>query len=198
MSASKKCRTRADERDLPCEVDRLLAELSVSRERYTNGTITVHTPITGEPIGLVQQSGPDPAKPSQNRSGTHSLRRVATGGSAQARRARSVVWRGTSRQQGCPRPVGFDRGWQDRLGRTWRGPGDDRYLRFRGRSVSPALRPYHCYGARRASDDGELASAWRDRNHLCFQFPNRRLGVTQRSRWYAATALSGNPQRRRH
>ena len=37
--------------DLPGEVDRLLADLGVNRSHTRDGTLKVHTPITGEIIG---------------------------------------------------------------------------------------------------------------------------------------------------
>jgi aldehyde dehydrogenase (NAD+) len=54
MPASTKAQTQANTLDLPGEVDRLLAELGVSRSRYKDGALKVHTPITGEIIGLVE------------------------------------------------------------------------------------------------------------------------------------------------
>lgn len=42
--------------DLPSEVDRLLRSLGVSRSRYKDGTLKVHTPVTGESIGQVKQT----------------------------------------------------------------------------------------------------------------------------------------------
>jgi aldehyde dehydrogenase (NAD+) len=46
--------TQAHQLHLPCEIDRLLAELGASRSRYQAGTLKVHTPITGDIIGQVQ------------------------------------------------------------------------------------------------------------------------------------------------
>lgn len=56
MSASTKQQPLAQKSDLPGEVDRLLAELSVNRASHKGGTLKVHTPITGEIIGHVQES----------------------------------------------------------------------------------------------------------------------------------------------
>jgi aldehyde dehydrogenase (NAD+) len=47
---------QANKLDLPGEVDRLLAELGVGRPRYKDGALEVHTSITGEIIGQVQQA----------------------------------------------------------------------------------------------------------------------------------------------
>ncbi|MGL3210576.1 L-piperidine-6-carboxylate dehydrogenase [Bradyrhizobium sp. BR 1433] len=55
MSASTKVQTQA-ELELPGEVDRLLTELGVSRARYKDGALKVHTPITGETIGQLQET----------------------------------------------------------------------------------------------------------------------------------------------
>src|ERR1700761_4228388 len=56
MSVSTKAQTQANTLDLSGEVDRLLAELGVSRSRYRDGALRVHTPITGEIIGQVQET----------------------------------------------------------------------------------------------------------------------------------------------
>lgn len=48
--------TKARKLDLPGEVDKLLADLGVSRPRYTDGALKVHTPITGDTIGDVQET----------------------------------------------------------------------------------------------------------------------------------------------
>ena len=46
--------TEAHQLHLPSEVDRLLAELGVSRSRHKDGALEVHTPITGDIIGQVR------------------------------------------------------------------------------------------------------------------------------------------------
>jgi len=46
---------------LPDEVERLLTELGVSRPRYKDGALKVHTPITGETIGQVRATGSNEA-----------------------------------------------------------------------------------------------------------------------------------------
>lgn len=56
MSVSTKVQTRAHKLDLPSEVDRLLAELCVSRARYQDGSLKVLTPISGEIIGQVKET----------------------------------------------------------------------------------------------------------------------------------------------
>jgi aldehyde dehydrogenase (NAD+) len=56
MSVSTKAQTQANTLDLSGEVDRLLAELGVSRSRYKGGALKVHTPITAEIIGQVQET----------------------------------------------------------------------------------------------------------------------------------------------
>ncbi|MES5489007.1 aldehyde dehydrogenase family protein [Bradyrhizobium sp. INPA03-11B] len=55
MSVSRK--VQAHKLELAGEVDRLLTELGVPRARYTEGTFEVRTPITGEIIGQVQETG---------------------------------------------------------------------------------------------------------------------------------------------
>ncbi len=42
--------------DLAVEADRLLAGLGVDRASYTEGTLVVRTPITGETIGEVHET----------------------------------------------------------------------------------------------------------------------------------------------
>jgi aldehyde dehydrogenase (NAD+) len=56
MSASTKVQSQGHKPDLPGEVDSLLAELGVARSRYKDGALKVHTPITGETIGQVQET----------------------------------------------------------------------------------------------------------------------------------------------
>jgi aldehyde dehydrogenase (NAD+) len=56
MSASTKVQSQAHKPDLPGEVDSLLAELGVARSRYKDGALKVHTPISGETIGQVQET----------------------------------------------------------------------------------------------------------------------------------------------
>jgi aldehyde dehydrogenase (NAD+) len=48
--------SNAHQLDLSREVDRLLAELGVSRPCYKDGVLKVHTPITGDIIGQVQET----------------------------------------------------------------------------------------------------------------------------------------------
>lgn len=56
MSASTNVQPQAHHLDLPSVVDRLLAELGVSRPRYKDGALKVRTPVTGEAIGQVQET----------------------------------------------------------------------------------------------------------------------------------------------
>src|SRR5260370_13028963 len=56
MSASTKVQSQGHKPDLAGEVDSLLAELGVARSRYKDGALKVHTPITGETIGQVQET----------------------------------------------------------------------------------------------------------------------------------------------
>lgn len=49
-------KVQAHKPDLPGEVERLLAELGVSRSLYKNGPLEVHTPITGEIIGKAAET----------------------------------------------------------------------------------------------------------------------------------------------
>src|SRR5258706_1581915 len=56
MSASTKVQSQGHKPDLPGEVDSLLAELGVARSRHKDGALKVHTPITGETIGQVQET----------------------------------------------------------------------------------------------------------------------------------------------
>lgn len=56
MSTSTKVQTQSHLHNLSGEVDKLLADFGVSRSRYRDGQLKVHTPITGELIGHVQLS----------------------------------------------------------------------------------------------------------------------------------------------
>jgi aldehyde dehydrogenase (NAD+) len=48
--------TKARQLDLPGEADRLLAELGASRPCYQDGALKVHTPVTGDIIGQLQET----------------------------------------------------------------------------------------------------------------------------------------------
>lgn len=56
MSVSTKVQQQTHKFVLSSEVDSLLAELGVSGPRYQDGALQVHTPITGEAIGQVQET----------------------------------------------------------------------------------------------------------------------------------------------
>ena len=78
---------------------------------------------------------------------------------------------------------------KDPAGRPRRSAGDDRHLRFRGRSVAPALRPDHRQRAAGPSHDGNLASGRvRSRSSRRSIFPSRCGPGTPRWRLSAATA----------
>jgi aldehyde dehydrogenase (NAD+) len=47
---------------LAVEVDALLAGLGVARQRYTGGTLTVRSPISGEVVAAVQEIDPNIAR----------------------------------------------------------------------------------------------------------------------------------------
>jgi L-aminoadipate-semialdehyde dehydrogenase len=55
MSVKSAPQTQAHTADLAAEADRLLRELGVGRASYTEGTLAVHTPITGKVIGRVKE-----------------------------------------------------------------------------------------------------------------------------------------------
>jgi L-aminoadipate-semialdehyde dehydrogenase len=55
MSVKSASQTRANTTDLAAEADRLLTELGVSRSSYTDGSLVVHTPITGKVIARVKE-----------------------------------------------------------------------------------------------------------------------------------------------
>ena len=77
---------------------------------------------------------------------------------------------------------------QDRRRRPRRSAGDDRYLRFRGRPLAPALRPHHRQRTPGASHDGAMASARPVGVITAFNFP---VAVWA---WNAALALvCGDP-----
>ena len=106
------------------------------------GDHAVHSPIDGAEIGRV----------AFRRCGSRSIRRSrqaskpSTSG-AMCRRRGAASWCGCSARncapQGGARPPRHARSRQDPAGRPRRSAGDDRHLRFRGRSVAPALRPDH-------------------------------------------------------
>ncbi|MGY3146473.1 aldehyde dehydrogenase (NAD+) [Bradyrhizobium sp. USDA 3397] len=56
MSASTKIQAKTFNSDLARDVGELLAELGVDRTHYMDGALKVHTPITGEIIGDVQET----------------------------------------------------------------------------------------------------------------------------------------------
>jgi aldehyde dehydrogenase (NAD+) len=55
MSVKSASQTQAHTADLAAEADALLKNLGVGRASYTEGTLAVHTPITGKLIGRVQE-----------------------------------------------------------------------------------------------------------------------------------------------
>ncbi|MCP3467685.1 aldehyde dehydrogenase family protein [Bradyrhizobium sp. CCGUVB23] len=57
MSIKPAPQTQAHTADLAAEVDRLLADVGVSRASYTEGTLAVQTPITGKIVGKVREVG---------------------------------------------------------------------------------------------------------------------------------------------
>ncbi|MEY9981479.1 aldehyde dehydrogenase (NAD+) [Bradyrhizobium yuanmingense] len=56
MSSSTKPQSQTQAADLAGEADRLLAGLGVNRTRYKDGTLKVHTPVSGEAIGHVLET----------------------------------------------------------------------------------------------------------------------------------------------
>lgn len=56
MSSSTKPQSQGHTSDLAGDAGRLLAELRVNRTRYKDGTLKVHTPVTGETIGQVVET----------------------------------------------------------------------------------------------------------------------------------------------
>jgi aldehyde dehydrogenase (NAD+) len=56
MSAKSVPQTQIHAADLAAETERLLTALGVSRASYTEGTLAVHTPITGKSIGRVRET----------------------------------------------------------------------------------------------------------------------------------------------
>ena len=94
-----------------------------------------------------------------DRRGCRSVLGVAEHTGARARRAGGPAGRAAHRTQERPGHAGDDRGRQDHLRGAGRSAGDDRRLRFRGRSVPPALRTHHRFRARRAPAGRDLASA---------------------------------------
>src|SRR5262245_48188274 len=55
MSVKSAPQTQAHTTDLAAEADRILRDLGVGRASYTEGTLAVHTPITGKVIGRVKE-----------------------------------------------------------------------------------------------------------------------------------------------
>lgn len=56
MSGSMKAQTKVRNVNLPANVDSLLTALGVSRARYQDGMLNVHSPVNGETIGQVKET----------------------------------------------------------------------------------------------------------------------------------------------
>jgi aldehyde dehydrogenase (NAD+) len=56
MSAKSAPQTQIHAADLAADAERLLTALGVSRASYTEGTLAVHTPITGKSIGRIKET----------------------------------------------------------------------------------------------------------------------------------------------
>ena len=150
----------------------LLTQLGV----HTSGDHVARSPIDGAEIGRVAY---DDAASIETKIAAQrrSVPRLARRAGAAARRAGAPVRRGAARQQGRARPPRHARSRQDPAGGPRRSAGDDRHLRFRGRSLAPALRPDHRLRASRPPHDGDLASGRPGRGDLRVQLPGRGVGV---------------------
>ena len=100
---------------------------------------------------------------------------------ASPRRARAPARRPAARGQARARQDDHARGRQNPPGEPRRSPGNDRYLRFCRRPVTPALRPDHRQRAAQPPDDGAMASARAGAGDQRVQFPGRGLGVECRA-----------------
>ena len=117
----------------------------------------------------------------ENLSKCRSVPAMARRARAETRRTRAAVRRGIARAQGCSRSAGHARSRQNPAGRPRRSSGDDRHLRFRGRSVAPALWPHHRVGTARPSHDGAMAADRSRRDHFRVQFSCRGMGMECRA-----------------
>ncbi len=140
------------------EVEALLAELGVARTAYTGGALAVHSPITGERIGDVQETSPDAAH--QAIADAH---------------AAFLEWRNVPapRRGELVRLLGEElRAHKAELGRlvsieagkiVSEGLGEVQEMidicDFAVGPFAPTVRPHHRHRARRPPDDGDLASA---------------------------------------
>ena len=97
-------------------------------------------------------------------------------------RARPPARRGAAPREGGARRARHARGREDRAGGARRGPGDDRHLRLRGRSLAAALRPLDRLGAPGPPADRDVAPARAGRRHQRLQLPGRRLELERRAR----------------
>ena len=160
-------------------VDLLLRDFGVPRNRYSHGSRTVRSPLNGEIIANVEDASPIASR-------KLSCVEASVPGMARACaapwRTRATARRGIARRQARAWPAGHARGRKNPVRRPRRSAGDDRHLRFRGRSFAPALRPHHRVRTPASSHDGAMASARPRRRHHGFQFSRRGVGVEHRAR----------------
>ncbi len=158
------------------QVATLLASLGVDKSAYTNGTLTVTSPIDGEVIAKVPETSAADAGKAIDAAHKAFLqwRNIPAPKRGELVRLFGEELRAP---QGRSRPAGLARSRQGDLGRAWRGSGNDRHLRFRGRPVAPDLRPDHRHRTLKPPHDGNLAPARRGRHHLGLQLPGRGVGM---------------------
>ena len=116
--------------------DRAAALLAACGGSDSDGDQSARTPITGGSLGAAGAAGDvdaavERAPPPSPTGATHRPR---------SRQRDPPLRRAAARAQGRARRAGVDRGRQDPLRGSRRGPGDDRHLRLRGRSLASAAR----------------------------------------------------------
>ena len=145
------------------------------------GDVVNTSPVNGQRlVDLGWVDGLDRRR--HGRAGAGRLPAVASGAGPGARRPGQAAGRAARRAQGRRGDPDQPRGRQDHLRGARRGPGDDRHLRLRRRSLPPALRPDDDLRATRPPADGDLAPARRRRRDQRVQLPRSRVVVEHRDR----------------
>ena len=160
-------------------IDDILDRLGVNAP--SGGDLEVRTPITGETLAHVARTDAAGTDAAIARA-TAAFEQLARRPGSPPRRARAPVRRGAAPREGGAGRARHARDRQDRPGGPRRGPGDDRHLRPRGRSLAAAVRPHDRVGAAGASHARDLAPARPGRRDQRLQLPGRRVELELRAR----------------
>ncbi len=163
------------------EARAILARLGVPASAFAAAGLPARSPITGETVAVLAETTPEAASAAIGRAHAAFLAWRPVPAPRRGEFVRLIGEELRAAKTGS-RPPRHPRSGQDRLRGPRRGAGDDRHLRLRRRPLAPALRAHHRHRARRAPDDGDLASARCLRRHLRLQLPGRGVVLERRPR----------------